>query len=45
MANAEDKILVLFGGCGQGLDYNDVAVLKVEELMDDSKFGAIENVM
>jgi len=43
--NANDEIVVLFGGCDFEKDCNDILVLPVEDLLLDSNFRAITEIM
>lgn len=43
--NANDEVIVLFGGSNLEKDCNDVLVIKVSDFMDDSNFVAITEIM
>lgn len=45
MANAEDEVVLLFGGSSAVKDYNDTFVIPVEKLTDDSNFSEITQVV
>lgn len=45
MANANDEIVLMFGGSSAQKDYNDTFCLKVEDLTNDDNFSEITQVI
>jgi len=45
MANANDEIVLLFGGSSALKDYNDTFCIPVDQLADDANFSEITQVI
>lgn len=45
MENANDEIVMLFGGSSAAKDYNDTFCIKVEDLTNDDNFSEITSVL
>lgn len=45
MAQADEEVLVLFGGSGYEKDFNDVLVIKGEDLKQESNYATVTEIM
>ena len=45
MAQADDELLVLFGGSGYEKEFNDVLAIKAEDLNNEDNYANVTEIM